>query len=209
MVKSSWLLVAGAVLGALLAIQWTFWTQMSDKERIIASSPFPIVGRSAPSFELQTLDEQIVRSDDLKRPHILYFWSTSCSICKRELPLLDAYDAQYGDSVPLVTVCGGTSEDEARELAASYGLQALILYDSHRRVSRAFQPADSDNGHQVTTYPFLALVDETGLVVYARSGRIPSVEQLIEVMITLEFPVPVPEAPAAASIDPAVPLQLP
>ena len=209
MAKSSWLLVAGAVLGVLLAIQWTFWTQMSDKERVIASSPFPIVGRSAPSFELPTLDGQIVRSDDLGRPYILYFWSTSCSICKRELPLLDAYDAQYGDSVPLVTVCGGTSEDAARELVESYGLQTLVLYDSHRRVSRAFQPADPDDGHHVTTYPFLALVDETGLVVYARSGRIPSVEQLIEVMITLEFPVS--ETPAGGSIDPlsAQPLQLP
>jgi len=189
MTKSSWWLVAGAVVGILLAIQWTFWTQMSEKERVIASSPFPIVGRSAPSFELPDLDGTVVQSANLNKPYILYFWSTSCGICKRELPLLDAYDAEHGADVPLVTVCGGTSWEAARELVASYGVQALVLYDEYRSVSRAFQPADSDDGRQVTTYPFLALVDETGLVVYARAGRIPSVEQLIDVMLSLEFPV--------------------
>lgn len=192
MTKTAWLLVAGAVLGILLAIQWTFWTQMSEKERVIASSPFPIVGRSAPGFELPTLDGTAIQSADLRRPYILYFWSTSCAICKRELPLLDAYDAEYGADVPLVTICGGTSWAAARELVTSYGLQALVLYDEYRTVSRAFQPADSDDGRQVTTFPFLALVDETGLVVYARSGRIPSVEELIEVMLSLEFPIPAP-----------------
>ncbi len=190
MSKTSWLVVIGAVVGMLLAVQWTFWTQMSEKERVIASSPFPIVGRSAPAFELPELDGTIVRSEDLDPPYVLYFWATSCSICKRELPLLDAYDAEYGDNVPLITICGGTSWDSARELVASYGVQATVLYDDYRTVSRSYQPADTSDGRQVTTFPFLALVDEAGLVVYARSGRIPSVDQLIEVMTSLEFPIP-------------------
>ncbi|MBN1859815.1 TlpA family protein disulfide reductase [Candidatus Bipolaricaulota bacterium] len=195
MTKTGWLLVIGAVVGILLAIQWTFWTQMSEKERVIASSPFPIVGRSAPTFELPTLDGTMVRSEDLRPPYVLYFWTTNCAICKRELPLLDAYDAEYGAYVPLITICGGTSWDSARELVASYGLQATVLYDDYRVASRAYQPADAADGRQVTTFPYLAMVDEAGLVVYARSGRIPSVEQLIDAMVALDFPVPAPPEP--------------
>jgi thiol-disulfide isomerase/thioredoxin len=82
------------------------------------SAPSRWHGRLAPDVELPTLDGGRYRlSDDVgKRVVILNFFATWCGPCRAEMPELERYQRQAGDTVRLV----GVDAQEARDLVAAF-----------------------------------------------------------------------------------------
>jgi thiol-disulfide isomerase/thioredoxin len=102
------ILAIAAVVGVLAVSQWSYLRDLTQKQRIIATASFPIVGEPAPAFDLPSLDGAGLRLSDFEGgPVIVYFWTTWCSVCKKEMPLLVDYVETDAAPVPLVSICSG------------------------------------------------------------------------------------------------------
>lgn len=70
------------------------------------TSPEPI-----PAFNLKTLDDKIMSSEDLKgKAVVINFWATWCGPCRKELPDLDKFYQKYKDDPRVVVLSMATDE---------------------------------------------------------------------------------------------------
>lgn len=89
---SLWILAVGLV--ALIPLVYVLGSGFGKDPHAI---PDAMTGEVAPSFELVTLDGEPVALEDLAgRPVVLNFWSTDCSGCRIEHPILQQGAAGYG-----------------------------------------------------------------------------------------------------------------
>lgn len=118
--------------------------------------------RPAPDFELLELSGRYLRLSEYKgRRVLLTFWTTSCGVCRRELPDLNRIRLEYGSrGVAVLTVCGD-SRDSATAYLNQNSLDLITVTDPQ---FQAFQ----DFG--VGGVPTTLLIDEEGLVRHRWSG---------------------------------------
>ncbi|UCF09794.1 MAG: TlpA family protein disulfide reductase [Candidatus Bipolaricaulota bacterium] len=182
------ILAVAAVVGVLVVSQASYLLSLSQKQRVIATSSFPIVGEAAPSFDLPTLDGGRLRLADYSgRPVILYFWTTWCSICKREMPLLIEYHNTSAGPVPIVSICSGRNVETAEEIVTQFGIPFPVGYDDDKRIAKQYQPQEEGVSRQITAFPFAVVVDADGRVIYALAGRFVTVDGLLETLDRLEL----------------------
>ncbi|WP_297914523.1 DsbE family thiol:disulfide interchange protein [Thiomonas sp.] len=156
--KRIWLIPLGlfVVLLGFLGVGLTH-----DPHRI----PSPLIGRAAPSFELQRLNApgQSVSPADFKgRVWLLNVWASWCDSCREEHPLLLQY--AHRQHVPLVGLDYKDSPVDARHWLAEAG-------DPYDMVG-----VDAD-GHVGINYgvygvPETYLIDRQGNIVYKQIGPI-------------------------------------
>ena len=156
--KRIWLIPLGlfVVLLGFLGVGLTH-----DPHRI----PSPLIGRAAPSFELQRLNApgQSVSPADFKgRVWLLNVWASWCDSCREEHPLLLQY--AHRQHVPLVGLDYKDSPVAARHWLAEAG-------DPYDMVG-----VDAD-GHVGINYgvygvPETYLIDRQGNIVYKQIGPI-------------------------------------
>jgi peroxiredoxin len=170
--------------------QWEYLDSLSEKQRLIATSSFPIVGEAAPDFSLPLLDGGSKSlSDYLGRPLIIDFWTTWCGICKSEFPLFEEFHHAYGEQIPLLTMCSGTSQEDAIALIKEGGYTFPVLYDDGKSIARAYQPQEESVKREITAFPFTVFIDASGTVVYAKAGIFTSMDELLQLLRKLEFPL--------------------
>lgn len=144
---------------------------------------FPIVGAQAPSFDLPDLAGVEHSLDEyLGRPIVINFWTTWCGACKYEFPVLQQFDKKYSDQVQLVTICAGTSEQEALDTLEEKGVSFLVLYDEKETISMAYQPPRPRDKRRIVAFPFSVFVDENGMVVYARIGIFVDLDKMVSLL---------------------------
>ena len=116
----------------------------------------------APAFSLPETDGgQIDLASYRGRPVLLVFWTTSCPICQRELPMLNRMEPEFrGKGIAVVTVLLG-GEGEARNFLGSNSIGLTSAYDSEGKVGRAYG---------VGGVPKLVLIDKSGKVKRSHSG---------------------------------------
>lgn len=186
-------LVPIAIAALVLAIgisQWTYMNTLTEKERLIAASRFPIVGNPAPAFSLPRLSgAQMSLAEVADRPVIINFWATWCGLCEKEMPVFQALEERDGDRIAVLSICSGSSQDAARAVVATGGYTFPVLYDADRAIARAYQPKEQGAARQVTAFPFTAFVDVDGTVVYARAGIFTSFDDLLGRLRAVEFPI--------------------
>jgi len=186
--RTALILALAVALGVLVVSQWSYLEDLTQKQRIIATSSFPIVGEPAPSFDLPALDGDRLRlADYAGRPVIVYFWTTWCTVCKHEMPLLVEYYETQAAPIPLVSICSGRTETAAREVVTEFGLGFPVGYDEGKAIASAYQPREEGARRQITAFPFLAVIDADGTVLYALAGRCGSVEELVSTLERLEL----------------------
>jgi thiol-disulfide isomerase/thioredoxin len=124
------------------------------------------VGSKAPAV---TINDLVGKPVDLgamygKKPVLLEFWATWCSICRALLPELDKVQTAYGDQVELlgVNVTVNDSKPRIRRYLEEHHPPFRVLFDDRGVGARAFDvPATS----------FIVVVDRAGRVVYTGSGE--------------------------------------
>jgi methylamine dehydrogenase accessory protein MauD len=120
------------------------------------------LGRPAPGFSLPETDGgQIDLASYSGRPVLLVFWTSSCPICQRELPLLNQLEPEFrGKGIAVVTILLG-GEGEARDFLNSNGIGLKSAYDSAGKVGAAYN---------VSGVPKMVLIGSDGKVKRSSSG---------------------------------------
>lgn len=120
------------------------------------------LGKRAPAFSLPETDGgRIDLASYSGRPVLLVFWTSSCPICQRELPMLNRLEPELrGKGIAVVTILIG-SEGEARDYMSSNSIGLKSLYDADGTVARAYH---------VGGIPRLVLVGADGKIKRSSAG---------------------------------------
>jgi cytochrome c biogenesis protein CcmG, thiol:disulfide interchange protein DsbE len=110
-----WLLVPLVVL----PVAWLFVQGLGRATEV----PSAVIGRTAPSWELPTLDGGTLGSADLAgRPYVVNFWASWCiPACVDEHPVLASLHDERGDDLVVIGVLYQDDPAGAREFLARYG----------------------------------------------------------------------------------------
>ena len=121
-----------------------------------------MTGREAPDFSLREAYGGQVQLQSLRgRPVLLVFWTTSCGICRRELPVLDRLAEEFrGRGVEMLAINLGDLEG-ARQYMRENHLNLTTLVDPDGIVGQKY----SVNG-----VPKLVLVGADGRIKRAHAG---------------------------------------
>jgi thiol-disulfide isomerase/thioredoxin len=123
------------------------------------------VGSKAPTVVINDLEGRPVELASVigKKPVLLEFWATWCSLCKELLPQLEALRSRYGDRLAMVgvNVTVNDSKSRVRRYLAEHKPAFQVLYDDRGAGARAFD---------VPGTSFIVVLDRHGTVVYTGSG---------------------------------------
>lgn len=173
-VRTVLLFAAGYLLlvgGAVLAQEKV--TPPERKEAGVAEKvPLLAVGDAAPAFRLAEVSggEYFYGGKKSGKPLLLAFFSVFCDPCRDELAILQRIRERYGGRVEVVAVCldgeilkstvAGIAKQEA------YSFRVLLDKVTDRQV---FRVAD---GYRVREMPTLYIVDGSGRIAFAGTGRV-------------------------------------
>jgi len=139
------------------------------------------VGEAAPNFTSNDLQgNKVSLSDFGSRPVLLTFWATWCTVCKDELPALQALEQRYSsDGVKVLAVdYRETSNDRMRQYLAGINVTLQSVIDPGAAIASAY---GVDVG-----LPVNVLIDRSGRVARIMVGEvsITSVESALTQVLT-------------------------
>ena len=140
-----------AVVGlAVLAVAATAGARAADAS---------LIGHTAPDFALPAVVGSNVRLSEYRgQAVIISFWSSRCSVCARQLALLDRLYSTYR-SAGLVVLAVSVDDDpmRAEQYARAHTASFPLLLDTTKAVSRAYA---------IDRLPSTVLIDRSGVVRY-------------------------------------------
>ena len=112
-----------------------------------------------PIFREKLLDHTLIQSKDLKkRPLILYFWATWCSVCSFQSPVLTELAKEY--QVLSISFKSGT-DDQVRKYMQNNQLQFPVLNDPK---------GDWGNQFKISHFPTILLYTPKGKLYFTDVG---------------------------------------
>ena len=118
--------------------------------------------RPAPNFSLPEVYGGRVDLDSYHgRPVLLVFWTTSCPICQRELPMLSQLAPAFRSKGVTLLPINLDGESQAADYLSSNNLNLTSLFDSDYKVARAYS---------VGGVPRFVLIDKEGKIRRSSSG---------------------------------------
>ena len=128
LILAAWLLAAVAGLIAVFTINFG---------RPVGPVDTPMIARSAPAFDLETLDGRRLSLAELRgSPSLVNFWASWCIPCREEAPLLTAAAADYAaQGLRLLGVVYQDSPENARDFMRRYGQTYPGLLDPDGRTA--------------------------------------------------------------------------
>lgn len=113
------------------------------------------VGEKAPDFELKTLDGKTAKLSDYRgKKVILNFWATWCPPCKAEMPDIQKYHQEAGDSVVILAVNIDPQYD-VQKFVRDTNVTFPVLLDSKDEVNTLYR---------ILTIPTTYFIDEKGII---------------------------------------------
>jgi thiol-disulfide isomerase/thioredoxin len=123
------------------------------------------VGARAPAVVIADLDGKPVDLAQYigKKPYMLEFWATWCSVCEELLPKVKAAHASYGGTVEFlgVNVTVNQTKERVRRYLDRHAPPFRTLYDEKGVAARAYDVP-------ITSY--IVIVDAKGKVAYTGTG---------------------------------------
>jgi len=142
----------------------------NEQEELTEVAPRP--GARAPAFSLQDLEGKELSLDDLSgQPVIINFWTTWCSFCAEEMPLLESLHTS-GEVVVLAVNVQDDTEQVERFIQES-GYTFPVLLDTKGEVFQTYR---------LSGFPTTLALDEQGMVRSIRIGAFDEkgLEQLVQ-----------------------------
>lgn len=69
------------------------------------------IGDLSPSFTVESLNGKVINSWE-KKPKLLFFMATTCTICKAEAPIIKKIEEVYGDKIKILTISIDTNDTQ-------------------------------------------------------------------------------------------------
>lgn len=120
----------------------------------LASAMEPVKNKTdnkAANFTLSDLNGQKVSLSDFKdKPVVLFFWTTWCPYCRKELKVLNSkYQELVKDGLQVLAIDAGESVSKVEAAVKNYNLSFSVLLDKDGSVSSSY------NVLGVPTYIFI------------------------------------------------------
>lgn len=152
-----------------------------NSNKVWVAAGHAMVGATAPNFTSYDLQGKKVSLADFKsHPVLLTFWATWCTVCKDELPALQALQSRYDSSgfAVLAVNYRETSDDRMRQYLAGIDVTLRTVIDPDASIASAY---GVDIG-----LPVNVLVDGTGRVARILIGEVsPSaIESSVQQVVT-------------------------
>ncbi len=160
--------VAVVAAGAYFFVAGVFAPPQSEPPHAARADAVPATNASLRDFSLPDLDGVERSLSEWAGNHrLLNFWATWCAPCRREIPLLKAFQDQYGEAGIQVI---GIAVDFPEEVAA-YAVDAQFNYPVLIGQEDAMALAES-SGVDFIGMPFTMIVTADGELVKAHMGEI-------------------------------------
>ena len=133
-----------------------------------------LLGKSAPTFELESVSGETVRSEDLKGKVVLMdFWAVWCGPCKKSMPFFQQLSEKY--RVSGLEVIGLHVDDRMPPLekVGEYLEQAGVHY------TNVASTVEVDDDFMIFAMPTTYLIDRDGVVVKQHIGFNPNTAPLV------------------------------
>ncbi|MCH7663555.1 MAG: TlpA family protein disulfide reductase [Chloroflexi bacterium] len=159
---AAWLFVIAllAVIGSRLA-------------SVIADNSGGALGSAAAEFTLTTFEgDEYVLSDLRGKVVLINFWASWCIPCEEEAPILEGAWEYYRDRVDVLFlgIAYADTESKSLEFLEKFGVTYPNGPDLGTRISQAYV---------VKAVPETFIIDQNGILVYAKIGQLLSLDELI------------------------------
>ena len=137
-------------------------------EAIYLSANEDLVGSFRPDFRLGNSDGAFVMPEDFAGKTLLInFWATWCEPCRKEMPMLNELQAEYGTAGLQVIGIALDDVQNVRDFAEKLGISYPILVGATdvMETNRAY-------GNVTGMLPFSVLVDKDGVIQWQFAGEI-------------------------------------
>ncbi len=136
-----------------------------------------VAAPATPAVTFTTLDGRQVRLQDQQGKIVMiFFWATSCSICKGEMPdLIETYQQYQARGFELIAVAMAYDDpEEVRKYAASESLPFSVVLDTSGELARSFD--------DTKVVPTTFLIDKNGKLASRTLGAIdfPKLHQYLD-----------------------------
>ena len=115
----------------------------------------------APNFQLPGTHQEILSLADyakLRQPVLLFFWTTWCPYCQKELGVLNnSYALLHKDGVKLLAIDSGEMVDKVRDFTSRMLLSYKVAVDADSNVTRDYD---------IIGVPTYVLVNKSGKIVF-------------------------------------------
>ena len=123
------------------------------------SEQVPALDKTAPDFQLQSLDGQTFSLSGLRgRPLMLNFWATWCNPCRMEMPFMqEVYEDQKFSEQGLVILAVNLGESPAKvkKFVEDNGLSFPVLLDTGLEVAKMYN---------ASRIPVTYFIDKDGII---------------------------------------------
>jgi thiol-disulfide isomerase/thioredoxin len=132
----------------------------------IGATPAPVV--------LQDLDGNPVDLGQFigKKPVLLEFWATWCSLCKALEPRMSAAQKKYGTNVDFIVVAVGVGQtaNAVKRHVEKHPLPGRVVFDSEGKAVRAYMAPGTS---------YVVMLDAKGRVSYTGTGGEQKLDQVL------------------------------
>jgi cytochrome c biogenesis protein CcmG/thiol:disulfide interchange protein DsbE len=124
-----------------------------------------LIGQIAPDFALPAVNGSNVRLSEYRgEAAIISFWSSRCSLCARQLALLDRLYSTYHSSGLIILAVSVDDEPlQAEQYARAHAVGFPLLLDAAKAVGRAYG---------IDRLPSTVLLDRAGVVRYRHGDEL-------------------------------------
>lgn len=129
------------------------------------------VGKSAPNFQLETPEGELVELAKFKgKVVILDFFATWCGPCRAEVKHLKEIYNEFKDLIVIISIDIREDPRKVSSFIESQGIKWIVVIDKDGRIASKYK---------VTAIPTIVIIDKNGKISLIRVGLM-SAEQLRE-----------------------------
>lgn len=151
-----------SVIWTILSPGFIGYVALSNSSSCAANSDKQVAELSGelPEFEFELMDEKTtVSNESIKGSYtLLYFWSTSCSVCVKEMPYLhETYEQFQDQNFEIIAVSYNKSEETVRDFRnQQYPMpwKHSVMGDNREEMKETFRSFGFQGSpHKVLVYP--------------------------------------------------------